>query len=150
MSLTSAQPKIKIGVLLFVLVSGFGVAGYFGKDVMLKYFAKASSCPVKDLKITQVGSQSAEITWATDEAIQGRVEYGTNPTTMTQSLPETVPVQSHKLSLGSLTEDQNYHFVVAVGVPGKVAGTTDTIRCDALGEVCKDDACSPCLFPVKF
>lgn len=146
MSLTTFQPKAKIGILLFILLAGFGTTGYFGKDIVLHYFAKASSCPVKDLKIENVASRSADISFITDEAIQSRVEYGTTADNLTFSIPETTASTNHKLTIPSLANDKDYYFAVSVGVPGKLPGTTDNLRCDSLGQTCTADSCKPWQF----
>lgn len=149
MSLTSFQPKAKIGILLFILVAGFAATGYFGKDIVLHYFAKATSCPVKDLKIENVASRSADISFTTDEAIQSRVEYGTSSDSLTFSIPETSASTNHKLTIPSLASDKDYYFAVSVGTPGKLPGTTDNLRCDSLGATCTSDSCKPWQFKTE-
>src|SRR3989338_10003965 len=149
MSLTTFQPKAKIGILLFILVAGFSTTAYFGRDIVLNYFAKATTCAVKDLKIESIASRSADISFTSDDAIQSRVEYGTSPENLTFSIPETAAKTNHKLTIPSLASGKDYYFVVSVGVPGKLPGTTDTVRCDSLGQTCTSDSCKPWQFKTE-
>ena len=44
---------------------------------------------VKDLKIDNIASSSADVSFTSDEAIQSRIEYGTSPEALSFSIPET-------------------------------------------------------------
>jgi hypothetical protein len=55
---------------------------------------------------------SATISWVTNEASGSRVDYGTNPNSLTASQSNTTPVTSHSLQLTGLSPDTTYYYRV--------------------------------------
>jgi hypothetical protein len=81
--------------------------------------------------ISQVGTrtvsaENATVTWTTDEAAVGRVEYGTSSSYGSASAPESAPTTDHALTLASLTEGTTYHFrVTATDAAGNQVSSGD-------------------------
>jgi hypothetical protein len=55
---------------------------------------------------------TADITWATDELADSRVDYGTSPGALTSSASSAALTVAHALALSSLTPSTTYHFRV--------------------------------------
>lgn len=136
MNLSSMQNIVKVGVLALLLVAVLLGTIIAGKTVAGRYFAKASACPSKNVSALQVTANSAVVAWETEDTTQGRVEYGTNSTSLAFSAPEASSGKSHNVPLTLLTPNTVYYYVVTIG---------DT-RCDSSGVSCSDASCIPWSF----
>jgi beta-lactamase superfamily II metal-dependent hydrolase len=61
---------------------------------------------------SNVTTDSAEITWVTDENSDSVVEYGTSPGSYTFSASDGAMVTSHSVNLSGLSSDTTYYYVV--------------------------------------
>ncbi len=125
MNLASFQKNIKTAGIALLLLVILGVTIVLGRQANL-FFAKASSCTVKDVVAGQVTKNNAVISWVTDDMSQGTVEYGTNATNLTFSSPEGQPGKDHNINLSLLTPNTVYYYLIKIGDK----------RCDASGQTC--------------
>lgn len=107
-----------------------------GGQKLANYFAKASSCPVKNVRAEKVSANASSIVWETDDVSQGRVEYGTNPQSLTFSAPEAVENKSHSVPLTLLTPNTIYYYLITIG----------ETKCDSSGQKCETGTCVPYSF----
>lgn len=105
----SRLTAIIIGVLIAVPLLILGMLTYFG------VFSRASDSAPQDLLISKITTQSAVITWTTDQETQGTIVYGTAPTQLSFFAPEAVKTRTHKVELTLLTPGQTHYFVIRVG-----------------------------------
>lgn len=64
-----------------------------------------------DIQVTAIGTNSATVTWRTDDRAHGQLFYGTSESYgSTLSEPAIGFVRSHALTLPGLTDDTQYHF----------------------------------------
>jgi len=148
MTLVTFQKKFQFLILIVVVLIGFAIAAFFGKDVVLRFFAKASNCPTEGISAVQITANSGVVAWETDDVTQARVEYGTSRTNLAFTAPESTAGRSHNVPLTLLTPDTTYYYLIAMGVPGAIPGTTDTLRCDSSGQACTSN-CQPWSFTTK-
>lgn len=134
MNLASFKKKVKIVGFAILLLLVLGVTIFFGRTAS-NYFAKASTCPVKEVSATQVTTNGAVISWKTEEVTQGRVEYGTNATNLTFSAPEASSGTTHNVPLTLLTPNTVYYYLIVIG----------NTRCDSSGQTCSQ-TCVPWSF----
>lgn len=120
-----------VSFLVIVLFATIALGG-----TAKQFFAKASSCPMTSVSSAQVSANSAVIGWQTNDATQGRVEYGTNATNLSFTAPEASAGKSHNVPLTLLTPNTVYYYVVAIA---------DT-RCDSSGQKCEAGSCVPFSF----
>jgi hypothetical protein len=62
-----------------------------------------------------VDGKSATVSWASDKASMGVVEYGTTPASLLLRAVETESVTNHKVTLTPLKSGVNYYFRIRVG-----------------------------------
>lgn len=134
MNLASLKNSLKIGGILVVLLLALTVT-IIGGNRAANYFAKASSCQAQKVSHLQVTPNSAVVAWETADVTQGRVEYGTNPASLTFTAPEGTSGKTHNVPLTLLTPNTVYYYLVAIG----------DARCDSSGQKC-DSACVPWSF----
>ena len=125
MNLASFQKKIKTaGITVFLLVA-LGTTIFLGRQANI-FFARASSCSIKEVGANQVTTNNAMISWVTDEMSQGMVEYGITATNLTFSTPEGQPGKAHNVNLSLLTPNTVYYYLIKIGDK----------KCDASGQIC--------------
>lgn len=125
MNLATFQKKIKTaGIAVFLLVV-LGTTIILGRQANI-FFARASSCSIKEVGADQVTTNNAMISWATDDMSQGMVEYGINATNLTFSTPEGQPGKAHNVNLSLLTPNTVYYYLIKIGDK----------KCDASGQIC--------------
>lgn len=73
-----------------------------------------STAPVS-VKVTDITSSSALITWITDKESQGVVEYGTSPKSLVYFAPEATPKAQHIVELTLLPVATPHYFVIRIG-----------------------------------
>ncbi len=78
-------------------------------------FTRASNAAPSNVQITAVTPTSVRLTWTTDGASQGVVEYGTSPTSLTLFAPEGQATRDHAVDLTLLTPDTTYYFQIKMG-----------------------------------
>lgn len=125
---------MKYVILIVVSIVVFVTTIFLGKQAS-NYFAKASSCPAKNIRTEKAGANSGSIVWETDEKSQGRVEYGTNPQSLTFTSPEGEAARTHNVPLTLLTPNTIYYYLVAIG----------DSKCDSTGQKCEGN-CVPYSF----
>lgn len=134
MNLASFKHSLKIGGIVVVLLLALAVT-IIGGNRAANYFAKASSCQAQKVATAQVTANSAVISWETSDVTQGRVEYGTNPASLTFTAPEGTSGKTHNVPLTLLTPNTVYYYLATIG----------DVRCDSSGQKC-DSACVPWSF----
>jgi hypothetical protein len=78
-------------------------------------FTRASNAAPENVRISQVTSTTAVITWNTGEETQGVVQYGTSPTQLTFFAPENRQTTVHRSELSLLKPQTTYFFNIRVG-----------------------------------
>lgn len=134
MNLASLKKSLKVGGIIAVLLMALTVT-IIGGSRAANYFAKASSCQAQKVSHLQVTPNSAVISWETQDVSQGRVEYGTNPASLTFTAPEGTSGKTHNVPLTLLTPNTVYYYLVTIG----------NTRCDSSGQKC-DSNCVPWSF----
>ncbi len=100
--------SIVVGIILsvLVLIVGFGL--------VQKYLTHASTNP-SDVTVTDTTQNSATIKWTTEDVAQGRIEYGTSPTSTGLTVPEVASTKDHTVSLTLLSSATTYYFNLYIG-----------------------------------
>lgn len=96
------------GVLSIVLV----IVGF---SITQGVFTRASQLEPISVTITDLTSNSAKITWTSEDESQGVVEYGTSTTELTAFSPEAEKTRNHAVELTLLTPGTTYYFQLKVG-----------------------------------
>ena len=71
------------------------------------------SAPVISAPAASATSSTAAITWATNEASDSIVTFGTDPSTLAQSVSNSTPVTAHSLTLSGLAAATTYYYQVS-------------------------------------
>src|SRR5262249_18176377 len=66
---------------------------------------------ISGVAVADITSNSATVSWITDEQSDGEVDYGTTTNYGSSSVDSSL-VTSHRISLGGLTAGTQYHFQV--------------------------------------
>jgi hypothetical protein len=88
-----------IGVAIFLLLASFGV----------------SYARIWEIRVSNITSSSAVISWMTDEMNIGTVDYGTDSTALTSSESESVDTDAHWVQLKGLDPETIYHYQITSG-----------------------------------
>jgi hypothetical protein len=99
---------IGIGVVLGIIVI------FLGFTLLQGVFTRATDVKPQDVVISGVTENSAEVTWTTEQETLSNVEYGTSPTALSFSSPETEKTKSHSVDLTLLSKNTTYYFQIAV------------------------------------
>ncbi|HEU4905897.1 MAG TPA: N,N-dimethylformamidase beta subunit family domain-containing protein, partial [Solirubrobacterales bacterium] len=75
-------------------------------------YVDAQEPEISDLQVTVKNDGTATVSWQTDEPADSRVDYGTSPGALTESVSDPAQVTSHSLQLTGLDPDSTYHFRV--------------------------------------
>lgn len=104
-------------IIIIVILLLVGVLGVLGINTARTYLSGASAdlAPKNVLGKPNEDGKSATITWLTDKASMGVVEYGTTPASLLLRVPESSQSTSHSVVLSSLKAGTNYYFRVRVG-----------------------------------
>lgn len=100
---------IVIGVIISLVVIGGGLFTYFS------VFSRASNQAPVDVRISEITSQSAIISWTTDEETQGTIEYGNSPAEMGFYAPEALSGVVHRVELTLLQPNTMHYFIIRIG-----------------------------------
>ena len=104
-----ALAKVGIGVLagLVVVVGGF--------LLVQNVFTKASDSAPRDLIINGITTNSAKLSWTTDQETQGVIEYGASPTSLNLFAPEPQQQKTHTVEITLLSPATSYYFQIRIG-----------------------------------
>ncbi len=100
---------IGIGIVLGIAVI---IVGFM---LLQGVFSRATDVKPQDVIISSVTENAARVTWTTDQETLSNIEYGTSPTALTFSAPETEKTKSHSVDLTLLSKNTTYYFQIAVG-----------------------------------
>jgi chitodextrinase len=67
---------------------------------------------ITEVSVLNVTSNSAEITWLTDEFADSVVNYGVSSTVYTATSTDNLYVKEHGIALAGLSSGTTYYFVV--------------------------------------
>jgi hypothetical protein len=104
-------------ILIVVILVLVGVLGFLGVNTAKTYLSGASADtePKNVLAKPSEDGKSATISWTSDKALVGVVEYGTTPASLLLRAPESDQVTSHAVVLSPLKTNTNYYFRIRVG-----------------------------------
>lgn len=100
---------IVVGIVLSVPLAIFGFFAYQNVTT------RASDEEPRDVIVSKITDNSALISWTTDQATQGVVEYGTAPTALVFFAPEAQKVRKHEVELTLLSPKTTHYFHLRVG-----------------------------------
>lgn len=106
-----ANPKMKkiaaivIGLVIVVV----------GIKFLQATFTRASDVAPRDVIISEIMANSSKVSWATGQAAQAVIEYGTSPTSLNFFAPETKKTTDHTVDLTLLSPETTYYFQIRVG-----------------------------------
>jgi hypothetical protein len=108
--------SIKTIIIIVILVL-VGVLGVLGINTARTYLSGASSDTMAKNVLAKASEdgKSAVVTWISDKATVGVVEYGTTPASLLLRAPENGQTTSHSLTLSPLKANTNYYFRIRVG-----------------------------------
>ena len=105
----TAAVKIAIGVAACIVVV---VGGFL---LVQNVFTKASDTAPRDLIISQITTNTAKISWTTDQEVQGVIEYGSSPTSLNLFAPENAKQKNHNVEITLLSPATSYYFQIRIG-----------------------------------
>ena len=97
---------IGVGVVLSILILVLGLR---------LVLTRASDKAPRDVAVSDITQNSSKITWATGEAAQSVVVYGTTTTALNFNAPETQPGITHAVDLTLLSSSTTYYFQISIG-----------------------------------
>lgn len=114
MKLGAINIKTIIVVVVLILV---GVLAVLGVSTAKTYMSGASADmePKNVAAVPGEEGRSAVISWTSDKATAGVVQYGTTPASLLLTAIETDAVTSHKVSLSPLKPGITYYYRIKVG-----------------------------------
>lgn len=108
------ERQIQIATIVLGTITTL-LIGIVGFQFVSTTFVRASNVAPKNLAITQITTSSAQVTWASDQASQSVIEYGTTPTSLTFFAPEAISTKEHSVELNLLSANSTYYFQVRTG-----------------------------------
>lgn len=109
--------KRKIFLIVGVLILLIGVPAailVLKQQTIFKLGAQTQNKP-ESVKTSNITEQGATITWTTQKATQGLVNYGISPSNLTLVQMENAPAINHQVNLAGLLPGTNYFFVIKIG-----------------------------------
>lgn len=106
---TKKYIPIAIGVVLAIVIV------FLAFGMLQNVFTRASDVQPRDVVISEITQNSAKVTWSTGIETQGVIEYGSSPTSLTSSAPETSRNKDHSVDLTLLSKNTTYYFQIAIG-----------------------------------
>lgn len=103
----------KIAAIIIGSLIAIGLI-FFGLRIFSSVFTRASDLEPRDVVISDIGQNSAKISWTTGVETQGVLEYGTTPTTLNFFAPETTSTKSHQVELTLLSPNTTYYFQIRI------------------------------------
>ena len=118
------------GVFLYSPTVGFPTNSYAGGnywvDVVFSTTGTINPPVISNVQATLVTPTTASISWMTDKASTGQVQYGTTISYGSSSSLNASPVTSHSVNLSGLTAGTLYHFsVLSRDVAGNLSTSAD-------------------------
>ncbi len=110
------KPTVKT-IIIIVIMLLVGVLGVLGITTAKTFFSGASAATEAKNVLAKVGEdgKSAVVTWVSDKASMGIVEYGTTPASLLLRAPESTETTNHAVTLSALKANTNYYFRIRVG-----------------------------------
>jgi len=104
-------------IIIIIILLLVGVLGVLGVNTAKTYLSGASSdmAPKTVVAKPSEDGKSVVITWTSDKASIGVVEYGTTPASLLLRAPESEQSTNHSISLSPLKAGTNYYFRIRVG-----------------------------------
>lgn len=104
-------------IIIVVILILVGVLGVLGVNTAKTYLSGASADtePKNVMAKPNEDGKSATVSWSSDKATTGVVEYGTTPASLLLRAPETDSTTSHSVVLSPLKSGVNYYFRIRVG-----------------------------------
>lgn len=104
-------------IIIIVILILVGVLGVLGINTAKTYLSGASGATVAKNVLAKPSDdgKSVTITWTSDKASVGVVEYGTTPASLLLRAPESEQTMTHSLTLTPLKSNTNYYFRIRVG-----------------------------------
>ena len=104
-------------VIIIVILILVGVLGVLGVNTAKTYLSGASGETMAKNVLAKPSEdgKSASITWNSDKAVMGVVEYGTTPASLLLRAPESEQTNNHTVVLSPLKAGTNYYFRIRVG-----------------------------------
>ncbi len=112
----SRKKKGSLKTIIIVLVLFLaGITSVLGISKVKTYLGGAQAD--EEPKNVQVQTQdtSATVSWQTDKAVLGTIEYGTNQASLLLRAPESQPATVHRVALSPLKGDMVYYYRIRVG-----------------------------------
>lgn len=111
-----ALGKINIKTIIFVVIGVLVlVLGVLGIDTAKTYLSGAAA-GVEPVGVSVSAMETeATVTWTSEKASMGVIEYGTSPASLLLRAPETDSVTNHRVVLTPLRSGLSYYFRVRVG-----------------------------------
>ena len=101
------------GGILAIVVVGIVV---WQMGVIRTFFGEATGgAKPQGVRVANISTNSAAISWQTTEPVVGQVEYGTTPGSFLLRATETSPTTNHNVSLSPLLPETIYYFRIRVG-----------------------------------
>jgi hypothetical protein len=121
-----------IAILVLVVSVAVGVLLVQNKQIF-KIGAAADAAP-QDVRITNIEDTNFTISWITDKAVVGAIDWGTQSNNQTNKLPstDTTPQNVHFMVLSGLTSGTTYYFKIESdgviydnsGIPWSIAASS--------------------------
>lgn len=104
---------IIVGIILVLVI----VLGVLGVNTVKTYMsgAAAETEPKNVMADPSEDGKSASVSWVSDKATQGVVEYGTNPASLLLRAVETEATTDHKILLSPLKSSVTYYYRIRIG-----------------------------------
>jgi len=104
-------------IIVLVIILLVGVLGVLGINTARTYMssAAADTAPKNVLVKPLADGKGAVVSWASDKASMGVVEYGTTPASLLLRAVEAESVADHRVTLTPLKPGANYYFRIRVG-----------------------------------
>lgn len=102
-----------VGVITGIVI---GVACMVGAFLFIQNSgARASESAPQDVKTIKITGNSATVQFTTGEAVQGLLEYGTNPRELRTIVPDITANTVHNMNLTGLNPGTTYYYHYSVG-----------------------------------
>ena len=112
--MSPAKSSIKTIVVLVILLL-VGVLGVLGMNTVKTYMSGASAGSEPKVVKVVPSDRSAQISWVSDKATMGVLEYGTTPASLLLRSLETSATTSHFVEIKPLKANVSYYFRIRVG-----------------------------------
>lgn len=99
---------VAIGVVLSIVLVG---GGYIA---LQNVASRADDVVPRDVIISQIGQNDAQVGWTTGQETQGVIEYGTSPAALSFFAPESAETLTHTVDLTLLSPSTTYYFQIRI------------------------------------